>query len=422
MTAIVSDHDVFQQFTNAKSHKQYQRTWSQFVDFCGDFDFDAGQPGEELLSNYFKFLRLERKMASSSLWTVYSCINSIFKRKYNAKLQDLSRLTLLIKGFNDDVKQKAAIFDDAVLKEFMLSRKNDSYWLVRQAICIVSFFGGLRYQECMDLVLEKIQRGKDGYVITHKRVKQRSDKLETRFIVPEAGGYAAQLALYLFKVNDQLKLYQGRVWFTGTKSDKLKTVPMGKNTVAQVPHDIAALLGLANPSLYTFHSFRRTSATSAADGGSTAAQMTDFFGWKNTSMCHEYVSSSKPAITKMAQTLAAFPENFTMDEPAETPPAYPENFSMDEPEVEVEVAEVPEDIYKNAKEELSEEFLFAMEEDPDMYVAAGLPPPVPVRTSNTCDVDATVKAVISSVADMKGANVNIKVVVVSGNSNTTMNF
>ena len=103
---------------------------------------------------------------------------------------------------------------------------------------------------------------------------------------------------------------------------------------------------------------------SAADGGSTAAQMTDFFGWKNPSMCHEYVSSSKPAITKMAQMLAAYPENFNMEDPEV------------EMEVEVEVAEVPEDSYKNAKEELSEEFLFAMEEDPDMYVAAGLPPPL----------------------------------------------
>jgi hypothetical protein len=36
---------------------------------------------------------------------------------------------------------------------------------------------------------------------------------------------------------------------------------------------------------------------------------------------------------------------------------------------------VLEDSEKNAKEELSEEFMFAMEEDPDMYVTAGLPPP-----------------------------------------------
>jgi hypothetical protein len=46
--------------------------------------------------------------------------------------------------------------------------------------------------------------------------------------------------LYLFKVNNQLKYYQGRVWFTGTKSDKLKDVPMGRNTISKVPHDIAA--------------------------------------------------------------------------------------------------------------------------------------------------------------------------------------
>jgi hypothetical protein len=116
---------------------------------------------------------------------------------------------------NKDVKQKAAIFDDAVLKEFMVSRRNKAYWLVRQAICIVSFFSGLRLQECMDLELEKIQRGKEGYIITHNRVKQRSDKLESRFIVPETGRYAAQLALYLFKVNNQLKHYQGRVSVVG---------------------------------------------------------------------------------------------------------------------------------------------------------------------------------------------------------------
>ncbi len=86
------------------------------MDFCGDFDLEAGQPGEEILTNYFKFLRLEKKMSSSSLWTVYSCLNSIVKRKYNAKLQELLKLTLLIKGFDQDVKKKAAIFDDAFLE------------------------------------------------------------------------------------------------------------------------------------------------------------------------------------------------------------------------------------------------------------------------------------------------------------------
>ena len=33
---------------------------------------------------------------------------------------------------------------------------------------------------------------------------------------------------------------------------------MGKNSVLKVPHEIAALLKLPDPSEYTFHSFRRT--------------------------------------------------------------------------------------------------------------------------------------------------------------------
>ena len=167
------------------------------------------------------------------------------KRKYGARLQEFPRLTLLIKSFQDDVKQKAAIFDDAVIKGFMLRRMDDAYWLVRQSICIVAFFGGLRLQECLDLSLEKIQRSKEGFFVTHSRVKQRrSDKLESRFLVPEEGGFAAKLALYLFKVNNQLRHYQGRVWYTGTKSDSLRNQPMGKNTVSKLPHEIASLLNL----------------------------------------------------------------------------------------------------------------------------------------------------------------------------------
>ncbi len=73
-----------------------------------------------------------------------------------------------------------------------------------------------------------------------------------------------------------------------------------------------------------------------------------------------YVSSSKPAKTKMGQMLAAYPENFNMED--------------QEVEMEVEV-EVAEDSEKKPKEELCEDVMFAMEEDPEMYVTAGLPPP-----------------------------------------------
>ncbi len=194
-----------------------------------------------------------------------------------------------------------------LLKKFMSQEMPSAYWEVRQAVAILVYFGGLRNQECMDLKMEQIIRNADGYTITHKRAKQRSDKKFTKFVVPqEGGGYADRLSIYLTKINKQLDEYKGRVWYTGTKNTLLKKQHMGKNKVSDVPHEIAKFLGVPECDKYTFHSFRRTAATRAADGGSSTEQLVDFFGWKNGSMCQEYISSSKQAILGMASRLGGF--------------------------------------------------------------------------------------------------------------------
>jgi hypothetical protein len=66
---------------------------------------------------------------------------------------------------------------------------------------------------------------------------------------------------------------------------------------------MAEFLIKENPADYTFHSFRRTCATLAADSGASAQQMQDFFGWKNASMTMEYISTSKAAVMSMASNL-----------------------------------------------------------------------------------------------------------------------
>ncbi len=142
------------------------------------------------------------------------------------KLQNLPRLTMLLKSFDTDVKEKAHIFDeDDDIKRFMLANMESAYWLVRQAIAIVAFFGGLRLQECQDLKLEKIVRTQDGFKIVHTRVKQRSDQRDTAFIVPAEGGFADRLAVYLEKIHTGLNNYSGRVWWTGTKGSTFKNLP-----------------------------------------------------------------------------------------------------------------------------------------------------------------------------------------------------
>jgi len=410
MASIIADDEVFAQFKE-DSRKQYRWIWSQFREHLADFDFESGPPGEESLVAFFKHLRLEKKFASTTLWTCYSCINSMMKRKYNVKLQSLPRLTMLLKGFDTDVKEKALIFDEAEIKKFMLADMETTYWLVRQAISIVAYFGGLRLQECQDLLLEKIVRNQDGFKIVHSRVKQRSDQRETAFLVPAEGGFADRLAVYLDKVHTALNKYSGRVWWTGTKGSILKSQPMGRNMIGKVPHDVASRLNLENTAQYTFHSYRRTSASSAANGSMSADQMQTFFGWKHPSMCQEYISTSRPALINMAKTLGST------------------SFELGEPELEVEVVleddanveEAPQAEKENKVEVVvdSDPLVFDpdfdMEEDPEMYEAAGIPLATSSALHNTVNIQESIQSAIAGLPNLQGGNVTVKVCVITNN-------
>ena len=66
-----------------------------FTEHTGSF-FDNSAPSEEDLMSYFKFNRTERKMASSSMWVLYSHVNVVLKNRYGIKLQGFPRITTLL--------------------------------------------------------------------------------------------------------------------------------------------------------------------------------------------------------------------------------------------------------------------------------------------------------------------------------------
>jgi hypothetical protein len=123
-----------------------------------DVDFETSPPGEESFTLFFNFLRQEKKYASTTMWTYYSCLNSMMKRKYNIKLQELPRLTMLIKRFDTDIKSKVPIFKETQLKAFMLRNMESSYWLVRQSIFIVKIMRGQPDPDDISSLLGEIER------------------------------------------------------------------------------------------------------------------------------------------------------------------------------------------------------------------------------------------------------------------------
>jgi hypothetical protein len=95
--------------------------------------------------------------------------------------------------------------------------------------------------------------------------------------------------------------------------------------------------------------------------------MQGFFGWKNASMCQKYISTSRPAIMQMAQTLGSF--------------------ELGEPEAELEV-HVGDQVEPAQEDALGAELDlcdFVMDVDPELYETAGIL--LPGSSTGLCFMD-----------------------------------
>ena len=305
-TTIYND-EIAVEGVKEPSRKKYLKVWCEFKERAvKSGEFEERMPTEDEFAEYFRYLRLEKKLSSSTLWTTYSILNAVVKGKYGERLQKHPRLTTLLKSFDTDIKKKAAVFEMEELGVFVASQElTTPYWLVRKGILILAFFGGLRHFEIMELVIEKFRAITDGVIVTHQRAKQRSDKKESNFLIPRSStgtNYAAIIEEYLQIIKTELGKFTGRLLWTGKHSSFVST-PLGKNMVSAVPKEMARWLKKDNMNDFTFHSFRRTSATHAADSGATANQLMDFYGWANSKVAQECVSTSRSAVKNMAAKL-----------------------------------------------------------------------------------------------------------------------
>ncbi|XP_023336004.1 uncharacterized protein LOC111707184 [Eurytemora carolleeae] len=184
---------------------------------------------------------------------------------------------------------------------------------------------------------------------------------------------------------------------------------MGKNSVFKVPHEIAALLKLPDPLKYTFHSFRRTSATRAADAWATTEQLVDFFGWKNASMSQEYITSSRPAILGMANRLCVTGVNNT------TKP------KIDDTDKKVSSIggngeTLPEILIRTQLLQVDSNIFDEMEEDEELFQQAGVPTHTIFKDKATSQhgiLKATIKQTTFALPTANGTNINLKVIVIN---------
>ena len=170
---IIGDEEATESI-NKKSTLVYKRAWLRFRNHfqCSD-EFENRMPSEMEFSTYFRYLRQEKLHSSSSLWTIFSMVNSICKRKYGIPLQTYPSLISLIKSYDVDIKKKANFFTKEDIAEFVRNESlSDAYWLVRKALVVIAYFGGLRHAEVMSLSLENLCSEPEGVWISYQRTEQ----------------------------------------------------------------------------------------------------------------------------------------------------------------------------------------------------------------------------------------------------------
>lgn len=81
-------------------------------------------------------------------------------------------------------------------------------------------------------------------------------------------------------------------FFIKYQAGKCHRVVMGIHKISSVPKDVASYLKLPNPSEYTGHCLRRTSATLLIDNGGDITTLKRHGGWKSDSVAEGYIENS----------------------------------------------------------------------------------------------------------------------------------
>ena len=84
--AVIQDDITALLSIKEKTRPRYGKLWEEFKQFS-DKDFAEKVPAEDDILKYIRFLQEDRKLASSSVWTCYSMLNSVIKSKYGMSLK-----------------------------------------------------------------------------------------------------------------------------------------------------------------------------------------------------------------------------------------------------------------------------------------------------------------------------------------------
>ncbi|XP_069701502.1 trichohyalin-like isoform X3 [Periplaneta americana] len=264
-----------------KSRKQYDMSYNRFIEWCKIKNIESDY-SESVLLAYFE--EKSKVWKSSTLWANYSMIKMCLNTKNNKDISKYYELIAFLKRSSVGYRpKKSKILTHEEIDEFICKAPDKEFLMLKVAL-IMGVFGALNREELCQMSLNNIQDL--GTTLVVKIPNTKTNIPRTFTIVGEyLNFYRKYVALRPTNISHE------RLFIKYT-SDKCFNQPVGINTFGKMPSKVAEFLELPDPSLYSGHCFRRTSASLLADSGDDLSIMKRLGGWKCSMVAEDHIEDS----------------------------------------------------------------------------------------------------------------------------------
>lgn len=145
----------------------------------------------------------------------------------------------------------------------------------------------------------KLSDVEDSGKLLHIKIPNTKTKISRSFVV---SGSFYEVCMQYIKLRQKVDANIDQFFMNYQRGKCTKQV-VGINKFGKIPSQIAEYLKLENPSSYTGHCFRRTSATILVDAGGDLMALKRHGGWKSSTTAEGYVDDSLKNKTSTAMKI-----------------------------------------------------------------------------------------------------------------------
>ncbi|XP_031341708.1 uncharacterized protein LOC116182764 [Photinus pyralis] len=269
-----------------KSKKAYKKEFDRFCTWRREKNVTGAS--EKALLAYFS--ERSKICKPSCLWTYYSMVRAMLRLHEKIDISKYGILISFLKAKNVGYKpKKSQVLSREQVIEF-LQRAPDEKYLFVKVVTVLGIAGCCRTCELVNLMVGDVEDRGTVFVVNLVDTKTHKDRYFT--VIDETAVDCLGILRAYIKLRPP-NVPHNR-FFLNYRNERCTTQPVGKNSFSKLPCEIAKFLKLSNPSGYTGHCYRRTSATSLIEGGGDLCSLQMHGDWKSSKVAQSYVDQSMP--------------------------------------------------------------------------------------------------------------------------------